>query len=172
MKQKKFSSCLAIAASVVVLATGLAISSASAASAATDTPTASAVSAAAAPAPTVSFSFSQQTVDSGASAELTYSGWNLPAGSEIYLQLAYGTPTQWHFAEPLSGTAGTVTLPGLPAGSYEFRVVAEQGITMVAVSPAQYLSVVQPQGCGLLCSILNAIGGAIGTVLAWLLSLF
>jgi hypothetical protein len=167
MKQKKFSSCLAIAASVVVLATGLAISSASAASA---------VSATAAPAPTVSFSFSQQTVDSGASAELTYSGWNLPAGSEIYLQLAYGTPTQWHFAEPLSGTAGTVTLPGLPAGSYEFRVVAEQGITIVAVSPAQNLSVVQPQSCGLLCSILNAIGdaigGAIGTVLTWLLSLF
>ena len=157
MKQKKFSSCLAIAASVTVLAAGLAISSASAAAAA---------------APTVSFSFSQQTVDSGAGAELTYSSSNLPAGSGIFLQLAYGTPTQWHFAEPLSGTAGTVTLPGLPVGLYDFRVVAEQGITIVAISQAQYLSVVQPSGCGILCSILQALGGAIGTVLTWILSLF
>ena len=163
MKQKKFSSCLAIAASVIVLATGLAVSSASAASA---------MSAATAAAPTVWFSFSQQTVDSGTSAQLTYSGSNLPAGSALFLQLAYGTPTQWHFAEPLGGTAGTVTLPGLPAGTYEFRVVAEQGITIVAISPAQYLSVVQPSGCGLLCSILDALGGAIGTILTWLLSLF
>jgi hypothetical protein len=167
MGHKRISSRLAVAASAVVLAAGLAVSSASAASAETDTPTASAATA-----PTVSFSFTQQTVDSGDGAQLTYSGWNLPARSEIFLQLAYGTPTQWYFAEPLSGTAGTATLPGLPTGLYEFRLVAEQGITVVAISPARYLSVVQSGGCGLICSIIGGLGGAIGAIVSWLLSLF
>ena len=157
--RKGHTSRLAIAASAVVLAAGLAMSAASAASA---TPTASVAAA-----PTVSFSFIQQTVDSGSDSKLTYNGRNLPARSELFLELAYGTPTHWYFARPLNGTTGIATLPGLPAGLYEFRVVAEQGITVVAISPARYLSVVQPPGC-LLCSILNGIGAAI---LAWLLSL-
>jgi len=172
MKQKKFPAGLATAATAFVLAAGLAMSAASAASAATDAPTASAVSAAAAPAPTISFSFAQQAIDSGAHAKLTYSGRNLPARSEIFLQLAYGTPTQWYFAESLSGTAGTTTLPGLPAGLYEFRLLAEQGIAVVAISPARYLSVVQPRDCGILCSILGALGGVVGAIITWLLSLF
>jgi hypothetical protein len=160
MKQKKFPAGLATAATAFVLAAGLGMSSASAASAA------------AAPAPTISFSFAQQAIDSGAHAKLTYSGRNLPARSEIFLQLAYGTPTQWYFAESLSGTAGTMTLPGLPAGLYEFRLLAEQGITVVAISPARYLSVVQPRDCGILCSILGALGGVVGAIITWLLSLF
>ena len=160
MKQNKFLAGLATAATAFVLAAGLAMSSASAASAAT------------APAPTVSFSFAQQSIDSGASVKLTYSGRNLPARSEIFLQLAYGTPTQWHFAESLGGTAGTTTLPGLPAGLYEFRLIAEQGITVVAVSPTRYLSVVQPRDCGILCSILGALGGVAGAIITWLLTLF
>jgi hypothetical protein len=151
---------LGIAAGAIVLAMGLATSSASAASAV------------AAPKPTVSFSFAQQTIDSGAHTKLTYSGRNLPSRSGIFLQLAYGTPTQWYFAEPLSGTAGTATLPGLPAGLYEFRLVVEQGITVVAISQARYLSVVQPGGCGILCDILDSLGSAIGAVITWLLSLF
>jgi len=165
MKQKEFSSRLAVAASAVVLAAGLAISSASAASATTGASTASA--ARAVPAPTVSFSFAQQTVNSGAQAKLTYSSRDLPARSGIFLQFAYGTPTKWYFAKQLSGTAGTTTLPGLPPNLYEFRVVAEQGIALVAISPARYLSVVQSRGCGWICAILDGIGGAI---LAWLLS--
>jgi hypothetical protein len=160
MKQKKFPAGLATAATAFVLAAGLGMSSASAASAA------------AAPAPTISFSFAQQAIDSGAHAKLTYSGRNLPARSEIFLQLAYGTPTHWYFAESLSGTAGTTTLPGLPAGLYEFRLLAEQGITVVAISPARYLSVVQPRDCGILCSILGALGGVVGAIITWLLSLF
>jgi hypothetical protein len=163
MKQKKFPAGLATAATAFVLAAGLAMSSASAASA---------VTAAAAPAPTISFSFAQQGIDSGAHAKLTYSGRNLPARSGIFLQLAYGTPTHWYFAESLSGTAGTTTLPGLPAGLYEFRLLAEQGITVVAISPARYLSVLQPRDCGILCSILGALGGVVGAIITWLLSLF
>jgi hypothetical protein len=165
ISQKKISSRLAIAASAVILATGLAISFASAASATTETP---AAGAAAAAAPTISFSFTQQTVDSGAHSKLTYSGRNLPGRSGLFLQLAYGTPTHWYFARPLNGMTGTATLSGLPAGLYEFRVVAEQGITVVAISQTRYLSVVQPQGCGLICTILDGIGGV---VLTWLLSL-
>jgi hypothetical protein len=149
ISQKKISSRLAIAASAVILATGLAISAAAAA-------------------PTISFSFTQQTVDSGAHSKLTYSGRNLPGRSGLFLQLAYGTPTHWYFARPLNGMTGTATLSGLPAGLYEFRVVAEQGITVVAISQTRYLSVVQPQGCGLICTILDGIGGV---VLTWLLSL-
>jgi hypothetical protein len=169
MKQKKFAAGLATAATALVLAAGLAMSSASAASAATDAPTASAGSA---PAPTISLSFAQQAIDSGTHVKLTYSGSNLPARSEIVLQLAYGTPTQWYFAESLSGTAGTTTLPGLPAGLYEFRLLAEQGITVVAISPTRYLSVVQPRDCGILCSILGALGGVVGAIITWLLTLF
>jgi hypothetical protein len=91
MKQKTFLSRLAIAASASVLAEGLAASSASASSTTMNTPTALAV---AAPAPTVSFSFTQQTIESGARPKLTYQGRNLPVGSQIFLQLAYGTPAQ------------------------------------------------------------------------------
>jgi len=163
MEQKKISSRVAVAASVVILATGLAMSSVSTASATTDTRTAST------PTPTVSFSFAQQTVDSGAHAKLIYSGRNLPERSEIFLQLAYGTPTEWYFAEPLRGTAGTATLPGLPAGMYEFRLVAEHGISEVAISWARFLSVIPARGCGLICTILEGVGDVI---LAWLLSLF
>jgi hypothetical protein len=111
----------------------------------------------------------RRTVDSGTHPALTYSGSNLPAGSEIWLQLAYGTPTQWYYTLHLNGTAGTATLPSLPPGLFEFRVVAEQGITVVASSPTQYLSVVQPSGSG--CAICELLGGSIATILAWLLSL-
>lgn len=65
----------------------------------TDTPNSSAVSVGAVPTPTVAFSFTQQTVNSGIQPELTYRDENLPAGSEIFLQLAHGTPTQWDFVK-------------------------------------------------------------------------
>jgi hypothetical protein len=169
MEQKRFSSRLAIAASASVLAAGLAMSSTSAASATTDTPNAPAVSAATVPTPTVSFSFAEQTVDSGTPPKLTYSGRNLPAGSEIFLQLAYGTPTQWDFVKSLNGTAGTATLQSVPAGLYDFRAVAEQGITVVAISPSRYLSVLQPSNSS--CDACAILGSVAGAIVAWLLSL-
>jgi hypothetical protein len=173
MEQKKFSSRPAIAVSIFVLAVGLTVSSVSAASAATGKAGAPAIAAPAGPAPTVSIAFAQPTVDSGTQPKLAYHGGNLPAGSELFLQLDYGSPAQWDFVKPLNGTAGTATLQSLPAGLYEFRAVAERGITVVAASQAQYLSVVQPSSssCGV-CSILGGVGGgAVGAVVTWLLSL-
>jgi hypothetical protein len=158
MKQKNFSFRAALAASTLVLATGLGVSTASAATV---------------PAPGVSFSFAQQTVDSGAQPKLTYSSSDLPAGSRIFLEVAYGTPTQWDFLETLKGSAGTTTLQSLPTDLYDFRLVAEQGITQVAVSPVKYLSVVQPSSsnCGA-CAIIGGVGGGVaGAIVTWLLGL-
>jgi hypothetical protein len=159
MEQKKISSRLAATASVFVLAAGVTMLSPSAASAATATPGAL----------SVSFSFAQQTVDSGAQPKLTYRGRNLPARSRIFLQVAYGTPTQWDFVTSLKGTTGTATLQSLPAGLYDFRVVAEQGITVVGTSPTRYLSVVPPSSSR--CDVCEILGGVGGGIAEWLLSL-
>jgi hypothetical protein len=187
MKQQKISFRLAVTASTFLVALGLtactgstpAATNAPAVLAATSAPAATSVPAtpsapqptprAARPAPTVSFSFTQPTVNSGTQPTLTYSSGNLPAGSEIILQLAYGTPTEWDSAKTLSGSGGTATLAALPAGVYQFRLTAERGVTVAAISPARILSVVQPasSSCGV-CSILGGVGGAIA---AWLLSL-
>jgi hypothetical protein len=158
MKRKDFSFGAALAASTLVLATGFGASTAYAATA---------------PAPGVSFSFAQQTVDSGAQPKLTYSSSDLPAGSKIFLEVAYGTPTQWDFLETLKGTAGTTTLQSLPTGLYGFRLAAEQGITQVAASPVKYLSVVQPPSsdCGA-CTIIGGVGGGVaGAIVTFLLGL-
>jgi hypothetical protein len=48
-------------------------------------------------------------------------------------------------------------------------VVAEHGITVVASSPVQYLSVVQPSHSS--CAICELLSGSVATILAWLLSL-
>jgi hypothetical protein len=159
MKQKNFSSRVALTTSAFVLAAGLGVSTASAATV---------------PAPAVSFTFAQQTVDSGAQPKLTYSSRNLPAGTRIFLQVAYGTPTQWDFLKSLNGTTGTTTLQSLPTSLYDFRLVAEQGINQVAVSPVEYLSVVQPSSsnCGA-CAVIGGVGGGVaGAIVTWLLSLF
>jgi hypothetical protein len=167
--QKKFSSPPAIAASAFVLAVGLTLSSVSAASATTGTVNVPAIPATAGPKPTVSFSFTQPTVDSGNQPKLTYSSGSLPAGSKIFLQLAYGTPAQWDFVLSLNNAAGTAALQSLPTGLYDFRAVAEQGITVVAVSQARYLSVLQPSSSS--CAVCSVLGGVGGAVVAWLLSL-
>jgi hypothetical protein len=157
MKQKKFASRMAVAASVLALAATAVMASAPAASAAP------------ANRPAVSFSFTQPTVDSGVRPQLAYSGRNLPAGSRIILEVAYGSPARWDPVRGLNGRTGTATLPSLPSGLYHFRAVAERGVTVVAISPTRYLSVVQPASstCGI-CAILGGVGGAIMT---WLLRL-
>jgi hypothetical protein len=168
MKQKKFSSRMAAAVSTLVLAVGLTVFSVSAVSASAASASVTAARTTASE-PAVSFSFTQPTVYSGTQPKLTYSSRNLPAGARIFLQLAYGTPAQWDFVKPLGGASGTVTLQSLPTGLYDFRAVAERGISVVAISPTRYLSVIQPpsSSCGI-CSILGGIGGAVVT---WLLSL-
>jgi len=118
--------------------------------------------------PAIMFSFAEQTVVSGDQPQLRYSGTSLPSGSRLFLQLAYGTPSQWTYVEPLKATAGVATITALPTGVYRFRVTALYGVNPVAVSPSQALSVVPPPSSS--CDICQFFGGIGGAVAGWLLN--
>jgi hypothetical protein len=120
------------------------------------------------PKPTVTFAFTQPSIDSGTHPKLRYQASNLPIGSEIFLQLGYGTPRRWDFVKSLSGMTGSATLQSLPPGLYSFRAVVEQGIAVLASSSTRYLSVVQPPSSS--CGVCEILGGATGAILAWLLA--
>jgi hypothetical protein len=117
--------------------------------------------------PAITFFFTEQTVVSGDHPQLRYSGTSLPSGSHLFLQLAYGTPSQWTYVEPLKATAGVTTITALPAGVYRFRITALYGVNPVAVSPAKVLSVVPPPSSS--CDICQFFGGIGGAVTSWLL---
>ena len=119
----------------------------------------------------VAFSFARPSVASGDSPRLQYTSRNLPSGAGLYLELKYGTPSQWTSVKHLAVRAsGTVTLNALPVGVYDFRLSALRGIDVVANSPEQVLSVVSPPSSS--CTACGAVaGGAAGAVVAWLLSL-
>jgi hypothetical protein len=128
--------------------------------------------------PSATLSFAQQTVASSAKSQLRYATRNLPSGSHVDLQVEYGAVQQWTSVEILHGTAGTATLPELPAGLYRFRIRVLHGITTVAVSAGHFLTVTQASsssGCSI-CALFGGIGGAVASwflqnAVPWLVSL-
>lgn len=118
--------------------------------------------------PAITLSFTEQTVLSGDHPQLRYSATSLASGSHLFLQLAYGAPSQWTYVESLKAAAGVATIPALPTGVYRFRVTALYGVNPVAVSPAKVLSVVSPPSSS--CGICQFFGGIGGAVASWLLN--
>ena len=128
--------------------------------------------------PSAAFSFVRRTVVSGTQPQFRYSTRNLPGGSQIFLQLQYGTPPAWTYVETLHNAAGTATLPALPVGLYLFRIRVLNGIDPVATTATQYLSIVAAStssGCTI-CQLFGGIGGAIASwvlqkAVPWIISL-
>lgn len=119
------------------------------------------------PRPEVSFAFTQQAVTSGVQPQLRYAATNLPKGSQIFLQLEYGTPPQWDYVEALRAVGGTLALQALPVGLYHFRLAVLDGIDVVATSPSRYLSVTSPASSA--CTACQIFGGIGGAVVTWIL---
>jgi hypothetical protein len=153
---------------VLALTTGAVVLASAGAAATTTPPAATPPAAAPAATPAASLSFPRREVVSGARPRLRYTTSNLPPGSRLFLQLRYGTPPAWTYVQTLKAPAGAVTLPGLPAGLYLFRINVLDGVTTVTTTPGRYLTVVPAaasSGCGI-CQFFGGIGGA---VVSWLL---
>jgi hypothetical protein len=122
----------------------------------------------AASAPTAAVALAHSQISSGSKPSITYLTAGLPAGSVTLLQeRRAGSRHGWTAVERL-GTAGTVSAPALPAGVWQFRLIAGDGGRRVLASASAYLTV-EPAPA-------HSSGGTdwsrLGALVPWLLLLF
>jgi hypothetical protein len=126
-----------------------------------------AAQAAATAVPSATIALANSTVAANASAQLSYATNDVPADAHVILQAHAADSNTWVNLETLHAD-GTVSLPALPTGTYDFRIRIARGQHTLTVSPESALTVTPASsgsGCSVLCQILGGVGGG---VVAWL----
>jgi hypothetical protein len=107
--------------------------------------------------PSVTLGISQTTIASGSAPVVTFVSSGVPAGAVFYLQRASSGSQAWQNVARTTADSGTAAAPADPAGSFQYRIVALEGNTPVAVSAPVSVTVTgAPDSCAI-CRIGHAV---------------